>query len=143
MNIDIPVSVIWASLGIILLAAEVFTGTFFVMFFGISALIVAAATFLGLDHRPIEITLFAGLGLMSLLFFRKKLIQSITSKEFVKGDANEIIKLTTTIEPHDSAKVTYQGTTWTALNNTGTRMMAGERVQIEKIDGVKIILKSL
>lgn len=140
---DIPIPIIWASIGIILLIAEVFTASFFVLFFGISALIVALITFFGLDHRAIEIALFAAIGLMSLFLFRKKLVKSFSSKGIVQGDHDKVIKLDQDIEPRGESQISYQGSSWKAINNSDTRMMSGERVKIERIDGIKIILNHI
>ena len=66
----------WLLLGLALLGAEmVMPSGFFLMFFGLAALVVGAATGLGLEVPSwLQWVLFSGLAIVSLLLFRDRLL---------------------------------------------------------------------
>jgi len=62
----------WGILGLILLALEMVTGTFYVLWFGISALVLAVLIFLFPGTPlPLQCLLFAGLALAVLFLWRR------------------------------------------------------------------------
>jgi hypothetical protein len=63
---------VWGALGLILLATEMATGTFYVLWFGVAALSVAIATWLFPElTKAIQFTVFAVLSLGSLAIWRR------------------------------------------------------------------------
>ena len=62
----------WAIAGILLLMLEIATASFFIMFFGLSALIVAFLVHFGLSDIAWQILIFASLGGMGIFVFRSK-----------------------------------------------------------------------
>ena len=65
---------IWGALGLVLLAAEMATGTFYILWFGISALCVAVAIWM-FPNMPyaIQFAMFALLSFSSLAIWRAQL----------------------------------------------------------------------
>lgn len=63
---------VWGALGLILLATEMATGTFYVLWFGVAALSVSIATWLFPElTKAIQFTVFAVLSLGSLAIWRR------------------------------------------------------------------------
>jgi len=135
-------TVLWAIFGLGLIIAEVLTTSFFLLFFGISALLVAGLKLCGLQHTNAELFIFTIAGLAGILVFRKKLLSSFKpTSEGAAVDNNKEITLTHAVAQGSEAKIEYQGTTWTASNPTNTDMHKGDKVLIEKTESTKLILK--
>ena len=81
----------WITVGFVLIIAEIFSLNLVLLFFGLSALVVALAKSLGLANLTAEIILFALAGLGSLLFFRKKLKKGLASRRELSIDLNAAV----------------------------------------------------
>lgn len=138
---NISPTIIWAIFGICLIILEIFTTTFFLLFFGISALIVAIMKGLFLDHLTTEIFLFAIIGSLGILVFRKKVVESFKTTASVRGDAEQLVVIDAPIKIAGTGTVMYQGVPWIAINNSDHDFVTGEEVLIERTDGIKLILK--
>ncbi|HEU0067753.1 MAG TPA: hypothetical protein VFQ26_00645, partial [Nitrospiraceae bacterium] len=66
----------WMLLGIVLLGAEMLTpGGFYILFFGLAALVVGTAVGVGLIQEEwLQWLLFSGVAILSLLIFRGPLL---------------------------------------------------------------------
>lgn len=140
---EITSTVIWAVLGLILIVAEVLTGSFFLLFFGISALLISVLRLFGLDSLPAEMAIFAVAGLAGTLLFRKKLHKSLKEGDAVALDVGEKVRLTEDISAKATGNITYRGTRWTAVNDSDSNLKQGDFAAIARIDGVKVILKEV
>ena len=71
----------WLALGLILIALELAaSGGFYIIFFGVAAVVVAALSLLGLGGPTwVELLLFSVLSVVSLLFFRTPRHRSASS----------------------------------------------------------------
>ncbi|HSA60204.1 MAG TPA: NfeD family protein [bacterium] len=130
----------WVATGLVLIIAEMFSLSLVLLFFGVAALLVALAKFLGLNNLPWEIVLFAVLGIGSMLLFRNKLKQSLHTQSGISIDQNAVIILTDDIPAHGTASVTYQGVAWTAVNETDSDFKKGNKVYVQRTDGVKLVV---
>lgn len=140
---EITSTLIWAVLGLCLIVAEVLTNSFFLLFFGAAALVVAVLRFFWLNHLPTEMAIFAVIGLASTLLFRKKLRTSLKGNGGITLDVGEKVQLTEDILAKASSTITYRGTRWTAINDSNTNFKIGDFALIARIDGVKVILKEV
>jgi len=131
----------WVAAGLVLIIAEMFHLSMVLLFFGVAALAVAVAKFLGLNNLPIEITLFAVLGIGGLLMFRQKLLRSLKTSGGMSIDRNAMIVLSEDLPAHGATAVTYQGSSWTAMNETDTDFKKGTKVYIQRTEGVKLIVR--
>jgi membrane protein implicated in regulation of membrane protease activity len=139
---ELSPAMIWAAIGLMLLIIEVFTLSFVVLFFGLSALVVAGLKLAtGTHNLAIEIVVFAVLGVACLLGFRKKLRQTFNKSARVNTDASTIIDLSVAIAPHCKAKIEYQGTIWDAHNESDIQLKAGDKAIITRTDGIKLIVR--
>ncbi len=130
----------WVATGLVLIIAEMFSLSLVLLFFGVAALLVALAKFLGLNNLPLEIVLFAVLGIGSMLLFRRKLKVSLQSQSGISIDRNAVIVLTEDLPAHGTATVTYQGVSWTAVNETDSDFKKGNKVYVQRTEGVKLIV---
>ena len=135
-------TVIWAILGMALLAVEIFTQSFVLAFFGAAALLVAlvkATT--GLESLVTETFMFAGTGFACILLFRSKLVKALGKKGDFAADKSQIIVLTADVPPHSMAKIEYQGTAWDAYNDTDRTLRSGDKVVVVNTEGIKLIIR--
>lgn len=139
MSLDIA---LWIIVGLGLVIAEMFVLNLVLLFFGISAFVVALAKSLGLDSLTLEIVLFAMAGLGGLFLFRKKLKQSLISRKEISIDLNSPVIVSVDIAPHEAASIVYQGSTWTAVNESDLPLKKGTTAYIHGTDGVKLRIKA-
>ncbi len=134
-------TIVWASVGILLAIAELMSGAFFLLFFGLAALLVAGLRLLGLDHLNSEIAIFALLSAGLVLTFRKKLVHSLSAKGAWKDEQNFVVDQS--LEPNKQTSIQYQGTTWTAINDSSEVIASGSEVKITRKDGIKLFVKKV
>lgn len=135
---------IWAAIGFILLILEVLTGTFIFLFFGGAAVTVAALKFLGLNSLPWEIFLFSALSLTGIFVLRKSMQRALAgnSKKF-EIDQNQFVVLTSDLDPNSEGKIDYQGSRWTAVNESDQKLQTGEKVRILRTEGIKLFVRTV
>lgn len=135
---------IWLALGVGLLIVEVLTGTLSFVFFALAAFVVGATRyFFGIDNWAQESVIFAVVGLTSLFLLRKKLVSVFHAKRAgdYQGDMHQEVVLTQVIPAGESGSVDYQGSVWTAINDSAVEMKIGDKASIVRTEGVKLILK--
>lgn len=137
---EISPTVIWACVGIALIVLEIFTTTFFLLFFGIAALVVSVIKLFGLEDLPTELIIFAAIGLAGTLIFRKKIMKSISSKPDLKIDKDKVVTVTEDIASKETGSITYRGSPWKAFNDSDYDLKKGDSAIISKIDGIRLIL---
>jgi len=82
---------VWGALGLILLAVEMATGTFYVLWFGVSALCIAIAVWIFPDMpHAIQLTLFALLSFSSLAIWRFNYKKTETHSRVGQAQGEEI-----------------------------------------------------
>lgn len=131
----------WVAVGLVLIIAEMLHMSMVLLFFGIAALLVALAKFLGLNNLPIEIVLFAVTGLGSMMLFRRKMLKSLKTSSDLVNDRNAMIVLAHDLPARGSTSVTYQGVAWTAINDSDSHLAKGSKVYVQRTEGVKLIVR--
>lgn len=131
----------WVAVGLVLIIAEMLHMSMVLLFFGIAALLVALAKFLGLNNLPIEIVLFAVTGLGSMMLFRRKMLKSLKTSSDLVNDRNAMIVLAHDLPARGSTSVTYQGVAWTAINDSDSNLAKGSKVYVQRTEGVKLIVR--
>src|SRR5262245_36690912 len=113
---------LWLVLGLGLLGLEALTpGGFYVLFFGIGALVVGTVVGLGVAGPVwLQWLLFSAISVISLLIFRPYLLRVTRSQE--RPDPmdtleGEVATPLDDIDPGMIGKAELRGTTWTALNH--------------------------
>lgn len=139
----------WIIFGALLFGSELMfiDAAFYLVFIGLAAILVGLVELLGgnLEYW-IQWMLFAGLSLVSMVLFRKQLYEKLrggSGPGYEAGPAGETIKLEENLGPGDSCRMSYRGTTWTALNNGADAMLKGENVRIHAVDGLTLKVEKL
>ncbi len=135
---------IWLILGFALLAAELLSGTFVILFFGIGALLTSAVAIFSPAPLALQILIFSLVSLALLLIFRRRFIVPVTDaekKSLLSADVDTQIILSEALAAKGETMVAYQGTHWTAVNLEDTELKQGTRVRIERTEGIKLFVR--
>lgn len=134
----------WILFGLGLLAAEMLTpGGFFVLFFGLAALLVGGLVALGIAGPEwTQWLMFSVLSVASMLGIRRRLVDRFT-KPVVGGhnlDAlvGEAAVLTEDLAPGNVGKAELRGTTWTVRSHKPETLARGTRCTVERVDGLTL-----
>ena len=134
----------WLLLGIVLLGIEMVTpGGFYILFFGLAALIIGGLTALGFAQAEwIQWLLFSALSILSLLVFRGPLLAWIKTKDkqmpIVDSMVGESAIPLEDIVPGATGKAELRGTTWTAHNAGSAPLKKNQRCKVERIEGLTL-----
>jgi len=133
---------LWEVLGLVLAAIELATpGGFFVIFFGISAILVGALVFAGLGGPAwIQWALFPVIALVALRLFRQPLLARIRMRQADDVDSliGEVAVPAGDIPPAGYGRAELRGTTWSARNVGATSLRAGQRSRVAAVQGLTI-----
>ena len=138
---------IWLVIAGFFLILEIITFGFLVFWFAVSALITMFFS-LFIENIAIQITIFIIISVI-LLFATKPLVEKITQKDkTIKTNAfsieGKIAKVIKPIEPIEgTGQIKVNGEVWSANSYNDTYIAQDTEVIIEKIDGVKAIVKPL
>lgn len=136
--------VYWLALGVLLVIVEMFSHTFVILFFAVSAILVALAKLLfGLENINAELIIFSILGLAGTFFFRKKISSMLGSGTGHVSDENETLLISKLTLARSETEVSYQGTIWTGVNDSDLDINPGTRVVIVRTDGNRLIFRPL
>jgi membrane protein implicated in regulation of membrane protease activity len=138
---------LWILLGIGLLAAEILTpGGFFVLFFGVAALLVGALVVLGVGGpSALQWLLFSVLSVVSLLLFRRRLVERFATPTTGRLDEIDSLRGEVAIASEDLApgglgKAELRGTIWTVKNTADQPLRAGQRGRVVGKDGLTLFV---
>jgi hypothetical protein len=137
---------LWLVLGLIFVGLEVLTpGGFYVLFFGIGALVVGSLAGFGWGG-PIwlQVLLFSAISLLSLLCFRPHLVRATRSKERpdpIDTLEGEIALLVDDLPPDAVGRAELRGTTWTVRNGGQRPLVRGQRCRVSRVDGLTLWIR--
>jgi inner membrane protein len=138
---------LWVVIGFGLLVLELaLPSGFFIVFFGLSALLIGIFVFLiptlSISAQWIA---FAVLTVILLLLFRKKLIAraSRVPSPSVDSFIGQIATTTSEIVVGTEGSVTLHGTSWRALNIGDNTIALNSSCRVESIDGVVLKVRSV
>ena len=138
---------LWAALGLVLAGMELFTpGGFFVMFFGVGALVTALAVRLTDLDAAWQWLLFTAVSVLSLLVFRKQLLARVraSTQATAPVDAltSEVAVATEDIEPGAMGQVELRGSGWKAKNVGVHPVAKGQRCHVDRVDGLMLWIRA-
>lgn len=138
---------IWVLLGLVLLAAEVLTpGGFYVLFFGIGALVVGAAAALGVGGPDwAQWLLFSVVSAGSLALFRRRLLRRLdrpAAAPTIDSLEGEVAVPLDDLAPGAVGKAELRGTTWTAQNVDDRPLTRGQRSRVTRVEGLMLKLRA-
>ena len=136
----------WLFLGLVLAGAEMAApGGFYLLFFGIAALVVGAlAGFELVAADWMQWLLFSVIAVVSLLLFRGPLLRMSQQHKTHQVDTmvGETAVLLDNVAPGQTGKAELRGTTWSAQNGGASPLAKGQRAAVTKVDGLTLWLKS-
>lgn len=138
----------WLILGLFLLAAELLTpGGFYVIFFGIGALVVGFLGLAGVELSPaVQWVLFPVVSLISLGLFRRPLLSLFKIPSAAQADrvdtllGQEVTSLGD-IAPGALGQVELRGSPWSARNVGAADIPRGSRCVVERVHGLELAVR--
>lgn len=138
----------WVLAGFVLLGLELGTpGGFFLAFFGVAAIVVGGLTALGiLGPVWVQWLLFSVLSVVSVLLFRKPLLEWMKKREPVRPAVDSLVGetaiLTEDLPAGGVGKAELRGTSWTVRTRGGGMVPSGRRCRVEEVDGLTLWVKA-
>ena len=137
----------WAFLGLFLLGSEIVTpGGFYMLFFGIGALVVGALVGLGMIHSEwMSWLLFSVFSVASLVILRPPLRRLMTADRgnvsSVDTMGGETAIVLDDLPPGATGKAECRGSTWNAHNAGDKPLLKGQRSLVDRVDGITLWIK--
>jgi membrane protein implicated in regulation of membrane protease activity len=129
---------IWIVLGLVLLLGELVTpGGFYILFFGVGAIMVGILAGFNAAGPPwFQVIVFSVLSVLTLWLFRERLVQSThrDSLDHVDTLIGETAVITEEIPSRGIGKAEMRGTSWSARNVGEKSLARGERCKVESKD---------
>lgn len=136
----------WLIVGIGLLGVEMFLidAQFYLVFLGASAALVGLVGLAGVSVPEwAEWLTFAALALGSMIAFRRRVYELVRGKarpvqeRVTTGDR---VRVPTRLEPGQSCRVDYRGSSWTARNDGSNAIEAGSEARISRVEDLTLYL---
>ena len=134
----------WAVAGLALVALEMLTpGGFYLVFFGLGALLVAALVGLDvIDTLWVQWLAFSILSIAGLLFFRNPLLRWMKQRSGEPKAVDTLVGETVTpaedLAPGSIGRAELRGSTWQAKNGGSGPIRAGTRCRVVRVDELVI-----
>jgi membrane protein implicated in regulation of membrane protease activity len=136
----------WLVVGIGLLAIEMFVidAQFYLVFLGASAALVGLLGIAGVAMPEwTEWLTFAVLAVVTMVAFRRRLYELVRRQQGPVDErinTGDLVVVPTRLEPGQSCRVDYRGSSWTARNTGGNAIEAGSEARISSVDGLTLHL---
>ncbi len=133
----------WLVLGLVLVVAEsAAAGGFYIIFFGIGAILVGIMAGLGVAGPPwLQFLLFGVISAAGLMLFRNSLLQKFQpDPQAPKIDTlvGEVAIATEDFAPGGVGRVELRGSAWAARNEAGVAVSRGARCHVTRVDGLTL-----
>jgi membrane protein implicated in regulation of membrane protease activity len=137
----------WFLLGVVLIALEmVASGGFYIIFFGIAAIVIAMLELLGIGGPDwLQLLLFSVLSVASLLLFRNPIMARLN----LSGGAADIDTLASEtgsviepMAPGANGRVELRGSSWSARNIGTTPLSSGARCTVVRSERLTLLVKA-
>lgn len=136
----------WLVVGIGLLGVEMFVidAQFYLVFLGVSAIVVGVLSALGLAEPVwVQWLVFSVLALVAMLAFRARVYawvvrrrgEGAVQERITPGDR---VRVPVSLQPGHTCRVDYRGTTWTARNDDAATIEAGTEARITRVDDLML-----
>ncbi len=146
MIMEYAMLIFWIVLLVVLIVVEAVTAQLVTIWFAAGAAAALIAERCGLEQW-LQWIIFIGVSVVALIATRplvKKATKSTIEPTNADRCIGQIAVVTEDISNIDGkGQVQVGGTVWTARSSDGTTFSKGERVTVEKIEGVKLIVKAM
>jgi membrane protein implicated in regulation of membrane protease activity len=134
---------LWLVIGLALTALELLSpGGFYLIFFGLSALLIGTLQLLGVDSPMwVQWFLFTALSFVLLALFRNPVLKAFRPKDVAVDQlVGEIAIPIEDIAAGSVGKAELRGTGWNARNGHHGPLHKGQRCRVQRIDELMLIL---
>lgn len=137
----------WVVIGFVLVGLElVVVGNFFIIFFGVGAILVGLLDLVGLEGPQwFQWLLFSCLSVVCLMLFRDPLLRRLggvrTAGSEVDAIPGEQAHATDEIAPGGTGHVELRGATWTARNVGASALGRGDPCRVVTLDGLTLCVE--
>lgn len=136
----------WLVFGLFLALLElVSAGGFYIIFFGLAAILVGVLASLGIAGGvSTQLLLFSVISVASLLLFRNRLVERFqVSPQAPPIDdlVGEAAVVTEEVAPGGVGKVELRGTTWSARTGGVATLPRGARCRVARVDGLLLYVE--
>jgi inner membrane protein len=132
-------ALVWATFGLLLLAAELATVTFILSFLGLGAIIVSVTTWTGITSSlSSQLLVFSISSLLLLLLLRKTARRLFAGSHDIAPDyQGERVKVVKAIPAGGEGTIKYRGSDWFAFCDENKNIGEGDMVEIVAIEGIR------
>lgn len=135
----------WLALGLALVVLEIATpGAFFIIFFGIAAVLVGVLAFAGIGGPLwVQLLLFSVLSAVGLLVFRNPIIRRLNldrGTDDVDNLTGEPAKALEDFGPGEPGRVELRGSAWSARNGGSAPIARGARLRVVAVDRLTVVV---
>jgi membrane protein implicated in regulation of membrane protease activity len=135
----------WIAVGAVLLVSEMafVDAQFYLVFVGASALVVGFLDLSGLLPAVwTQWLLFAVLAVVSMVTFRRRIYDRMRRRlpAMKQGPAGETVVLPAALQPGETCRVEYCGSSWNAVNGGKSPIDAGQRARIDRVNGLTLVV---
>lgn len=136
----------WLVLGLLLVVAEMASaGGFYIIFFGVGAMVVGVISFVGLAGPAwFQLLMFAGVSVGGLLVFRSRLLrwlQGDPNRPQVDSLVGEIGHASDDLPPGEVGRVELRGSIWSARNASTVLLPRGVRCRVVRVEGLMLFVE--
>ena len=133
---------LWLAAGLALVVAELATPSgFFIIFFGIGALIVGVLARLGvITSLPLQVLAFSVVSVLSLVLLRGRLRTSFQGPPRPSVDSliGDLAIVRESLSPGVVGRVEVRGSAWSARNTSNVTLDPGQRARVAAVDGLTL-----
>lgn len=137
----------WLALGLVLIALELAaSGGFYIIFFGVAAIVIAALSLIGVSGPTwAQLLLFSVLSVISLLVFRNPMLRWM-KLDAGGGEVDSLVGETAVakqdIPAGEIGRVELRGTSWSARNRGAELLTTGRRCVVVGVDRLMLIIEA-
>lgn len=136
----------WLVLGLVLIALEMASsGGFYIIFFGVSGIVVALLAASGLaEPNWIQWLLFSVMSVVSLVLFRNPLMRKLNlgagapDIDTLAGETGTALE---DMSAGANGRVELRGTTWSARNTSSALLPRGQRCVVIRAERLTLLVK--
>ena len=138
-------ALIWATIGVVFLIAELATFTFILCFLGVGAIIVSLTTWSGLTPGiNSQLVVFSISSVLMMLLFRKTAKRLFPGSNDLPPDyMGQKVKVIKAIPVGGEGAIEYRGSDWIAFSDDADIINEGDTVEIVAIEGIRVKVKPI
>lgn len=139
-------SICWLIIFIVLLGIEIVTLGLTTIWFCIGAIVAFIATLFGAGYI-VQAVLFVAVSMVSLVITRPIAVKYL-NKDRIRTNVDEVIGKTVMItrriaDAQGIGEAVLEGETWMACSADGMTVEAGDKAEVVKVEGVKLLVKKI